>query len=91
MNNRRGMMTSLIAVGATGAAIYGITRGVQNGTFQRLPQTVTNALNNQQAQQFTKPLQDMANNQNAQQTTDALQGVGNLQQQMGNNNQNNQM
>lgn len=87
MNNRRGMMTSLLAIGATSAAIYGITRGVQNGTFQRLPQTVSNALNNPQVQQFTKPLQNIVNNnQNVQQTSNASQGgVNNLQQQMSNN------
>ncbi|MCY8235379.1 hypothetical protein [Priestia endophytica] len=68
MNNRRGMMTSLLALGATGAAIYGITRGVRNGTFQQLPQTVSNILNSQQGQQMTNPLQGMTNNQSLQQT-----------------------
>jgi hypothetical protein len=67
MNNRRGMMTSLLALGATGAAIYGITRGVRNGTFQQLPQRVSNVFNNQQVQQMTKPLQGMMNNQSLQQ------------------------
>ncbi len=68
MNNRRGMMTTLLTIGAAGAAVYGITRGIQNGTFQRLPQTVSNALNNQAVQQMqmTQPLQNMENNQNTQ-------------------------
>ena len=94
MNNSRGMLTSLLTIGAAGAAIYGITRGVQNGTFQRLPQTVSNALNNPQVQQFTKPLQNMVGNQNqnAQQVPNPLQGGAafqSSQQQIGNNNQNN--
>lgn len=94
MNNQRGMLTSLLSIGVAGAAIYGITKGVQNGTFQRLPQTFSNILNNPQVQQFTKPLQNMANNQNGQQTSMPLQGGGitqNLQQQMGNSNQNNEL
>lgn len=68
MNNRRGMMTTLLTIGAAGAAVYGITRGIQNGTFQRLPQTVSNSLNNQAVQQMqmTQPLQNMENNQNTQ-------------------------
>lgn len=53
MNNRRGMMTSLLALGVTGAAVYGITRGVRNGTFQ---QTVSTMRNNQQGQQMTNNL-----------------------------------
>ncbi|MEC5423938.1 hypothetical protein QGM71_10595 [Virgibacillus sp. C22-A2] len=59
--NNRGMMT-LLTIGAAGAAIYGVTRGVQNGTFQKLPQTISNALNNQNAQQITEPLQNMMGN-----------------------------
>ncbi|MBP1969174.1 hypothetical protein J2Z83_001277 [Virgibacillus natechei] len=87
MNNRRGMMTSLLAVGAAGAAIYGITRGVRNGTFQRLPQTLSNAMNNQAVQQIAKPLQNMATNQNIQPLANNLQsGTNNAQQQVGNNN-----
>ncbi|WP_430789762.1 hypothetical protein VBD025_04700 [Virgibacillus flavescens] len=68
MNNRKGMMTSMLTIGATGAAIYGITKGVQNGTFKRMPQAVSNAMNNSQTQQFMKPIQNMANNQDNQQT-----------------------
>ncbi len=57
-----GVMNRLLAAGAAGAAIYGITRGVQNGTFQRLPETIINALNNNgQLQQFTQPIQNMVN------------------------------
>ncbi|MEI3607099.1 hypothetical protein SPD48_15500 [Pseudogracilibacillus sp. SE30717A] len=94
MNNQRGMLTSLITIGAAGAAIYGITRGVQNGTFKRLPQTVSNALNNPQVQQLTKSLQNMTGNQNNQQISTPLQAgtaPQNLQQQIGNNNQNNEI
>ncbi|WP_018932977.1 hypothetical protein [Gracilibacillus lacisalsi] len=66
-----GLMNRVLAVGAAGAAIYGITRGVQNGTFQRLPETVNNALNNPQVQQFTKPVQNMLTNQNQNNTQPA--------------------
>lgn len=94
MNNQRGMLTSLITIGAAGAAIYGITKGIQNGTFNRLPQTVSNVLNNPQVQQLTKPLQNMTGVQNNQQVSTPLQGEAatqNLQQQMGNNEQNIEM
>ncbi|SET67439.1 hypothetical protein SAMN05216389_12013 [Oceanobacillus limi] len=60
--NNRGMMTSLLTVGAAGAAIYGIRKGIQNGTFQRLPQQLTNAMNSQTVQQMTQPIQNMMNN-----------------------------
>lgn len=73
-------MTSLLAVGAAGAAIYGITRGVQNGTFQRLPQTLSGVMNNQAVQQIAKPVQNMVSNQNVQPL------ANNAQQQVGNNN-----
>ncbi|WP_087974140.1 hypothetical protein [Oceanobacillus rekensis] len=90
MNNRRGMMSSLLTIGAASAAIYGITKGVQNGTFQRLPETISNTLNSPQVQQLTQPLQNLVNNQNTQQLNNAVQqGTDNLQQQMGIN-QNNQ-
>ena len=62
MNNRQGVMTALVTSAALGAAAYGIRRGVQNGTFQRLPQTVSNAFNNPTVKQITKPLQTMASN-----------------------------
>ncbi|MFD2046496.1 hypothetical protein ACFSTA_19330 [Ornithinibacillus salinisoli] len=93
--NNRGMMTSIITVGAAGAAIYGITRGIQNGTFQRIPQTVSNAMNNQTVQQWTKPLQNMMNQNgqqgqqgmnmaNDQQSTNMDTGDQSLQEQMTN-------
>lgn len=63
-------MTSLITIGAAGAAIYGITKGVQNGTFQKIPQTLSNAfqntMNNDTVQQVAQPLMNMMNNQNEQ-------------------------
>ncbi|RLL47725.1 hypothetical protein D8M04_00110 [Oceanobacillus piezotolerans] len=67
--DNRGMMTSLLTIGAAGAAIYGITKGVQNGTFQKLPQQVSNvvqnAMNNQTVQQIAQPLQNVMNMQNS--------------------------
>ena len=89
MDNQRGMLTSLITIGVTGAAIYGITRGIQNGTFQRLPQTLSTVLNNPQGQQLAKSLPNMAGNQNGQQMSNPLQGEEGTQnqQQLGNYNQ----
>lgn len=72
-------MTAVITTAAAGAAIYGITRGVQNGTFQRLPQQLSNAMNNPTVQQVAKPFQNMANNQNLQDLTNTL-GNNNSQQ-----------
>ena len=83
MNNRKGMMTALITTAAAGAAIYGITRGAQNGTFQRLPGQISNAMNNPTIQQITKPLQNMGNNQNMQQQPTL--GTSNTQQKDNNN------
>lgn len=68
MNNQRGIMASLLTVGATGAAIYGITRGLQNGTFRQMSNTVSNALNNQSVQQLAKPMLGMTTNPALQQT-----------------------
>lgn len=63
----RGMMTSLLAIGAAGVAIYGIKKGVENGTFQRIPQNVSNTMssmmNNQTVQQATEAIQNMMGNQ----------------------------
>lgn len=82
MNNNRGIMTSLVTVGAIGAVIYGVSRGIQNGTFQRWQQTFSNAMNNPQVQQLMQPLNNMTNNQGMQQTTSNLQGgINNEQQQ----------
>ncbi|MFU0791925.1 hypothetical protein [Virgibacillus proomii] len=82
MNNNRSIMTSLVTVGAIGAVIYGVSRGIQNGTFQRWQQTLSNAMNNPQVQQLMQPLNNMTNNQGMQQTTSNLQsGINNGQQQ----------
>jgi len=66
MNNQNGVMTSLLAVGAAGVAIYGISRGIRNGTFQQLSQTVSNALNSQPVEQLTNSVLGMTNNQSSQ-------------------------
>ncbi|KKB38019.1 hypothetical protein [Bacillus thermotolerans] len=55
MNNQRTVMTSLLAAGAAGAAIYGISRGMRNGTIQQMTQNVTSALTTNQ------PMQQIAN------------------------------
>ena len=84
MNNRQGMMTALITTAAAGATIYGITKGVQNGTFQRLPGQISNAMNNPTVQQITQPFQNMGSNQNMLQQANTL-GTSNTQQKDNNN------
>ncbi|MBP1969391.1 hypothetical protein J2Z83_001495 [Virgibacillus natechei] len=87
MDNRQVMLNSLITIGAV-SAIYGITRGVQNGTFQRLPKIFSNAMNNPTIQEIRQPLQNMINNQDSQHTiTPSQGGVEETQQQMDNMNQ----
>lgn len=73
MNNQKGMITSLITIGAAGAAIYGITKGVQNGTFKQLPQTISNAMKNPQMKQLMQPMQNIMGNQNSQQASSTQQ------------------
>ncbi|MEN2766693.1 hypothetical protein [Ornithinibacillus xuwenensis] len=58
MDNRK-MMTSLVTIGAAGAAIYGISKGIKNGTFQKMPQSISNLMSNQTIEQIAKPLQGM--------------------------------
>ncbi|GEN31410.1 hypothetical protein HNQ35_001919 [Cerasibacillus quisquiliarum] len=53
MNNRRGMMTTLLTIGAAGAAVYGITKGIQNGTFQQMGKQVQNMMNHTGVQEVT--------------------------------------
>lgn len=91
MANQRGMLTSLITIGAAGAAIYGITKGVQNGTFKRLPETLSNVMNNPQVQQMTNSLQNMTGNQNDQQGSSHMQEAAvsqNVEHHLGNNTSN---
>ncbi|KMY55455.1 hypothetical protein AC623_17160 [Bacillus sp. FJAT-27231] len=66
MNNQGGIMTSLLAVGAAGAAIYGISRGIKNGTFQQLSQTVSNSLDNQAVEQIANSVLGMNQSQSSQ-------------------------
>ncbi|GIO23566.1 hypothetical protein [Oceanobacillus sp. J11TS1] len=59
MDNQKGMITSLIAAGVVGAAAYGISKGVQNGSFQNMSQKLSNSMNSSTMQDMAKPLQDM--------------------------------
>lgn len=80
MNNRNGMFTSLLSLGAVSATVFGIVRGMRNGTLQpflqsiqssllgsAVPQPVQGMVTGQAAQSMTKPLQGMMNNQGSQQ------------------------
>ncbi len=75
MNNNRGMMTSLFTVGAASAIIYGVTRGIRNGTFQRWQQTISNVVKNPQTQPIMQPLQNTVNQQSTEQVTSSLQNT----------------
>lgn len=80
------MMTSLLAMSAAGAIIYGVRRGVRNGTFQRWQQTISNAMNHPQIQQMMQSLKNMINNQGMQQSmTNVQSGIDNEQQTNSNN------
>ncbi|MDF2066831.1 hypothetical protein [Bacillus sp. Cr_A10] len=54
--------------GAIGVAIFGVVRGMRNGTLKQFTQNMPNKLNLQNLQQMTKPLQ---------QATQPLQGMAN--------------
>ena len=58
----------LLTLGAIGAAIFGVARGMKNGTFKQLTRNIPNKLNRRSLQQMTKPLQQM---------TKPLQGMAN--------------
>lgn len=58
----------LLTLGAIGAAIFGVARGMKNGTFKQLAQSIPNKLNMQTLQQATEPLKKM---------TQPLQGMAN--------------
>ncbi|WP_080875757.1 hypothetical protein [Oceanobacillus timonensis] len=59
MNNKKGMTTSLIAAGVAGAAAYGISMGVQNGSFQNMSQKLSNSMNSSTMKNMAEPFQDM--------------------------------
>ncbi len=84
MNNNRNMMTSLLTIGAAGAVIYGVTRGIRNGTFQQWQQNISNAMNNSQVQQLMQPLNNLTNNQGTQPLTSNSQSQTNSRQQSNN-------
>jgi len=73
--------------GAIGAAIFGVARGLQNGTLQQFTKNISNKLNLQNAQQMMQPLQQMTQplqqmNQSSQQTKQPQQQTNQSSQQM---------
>ncbi|WP_162632566.1 hypothetical protein [Paraliobacillus zengyii] len=61
MINPMGMMNKALTIGAASAAVYGIRKGMQNGTLQQLPEKISNAFNNSQSQvQPTNAVQTIA-------------------------------
>lgn len=86
MNKGRGVMSSLLAVGATGAVVYGISKGIQNGSFQRWQKNISNAKNNSQVKQFMQPIKDITSSQGMQQLATNLQSMNNQSNQQSNSN-----
>ncbi|OLN22166.1 hypothetical protein BTO30_10455 [Domibacillus antri] len=62
MKNRNGIMSSLFTLGAIGAAIFGMTKGFRNGTFQPLLKSIMGTA----APQMAQPIQGMMANQGSQ-------------------------
>lgn len=60
MNNRNNMLTSLISIGATAAAIFGVVRGMRNKTFLPFLQTIMNSMSGSIAQQIPQAAQQPA-------------------------------
>lgn len=79
MNNRNNMLTSLISIGATAAAIFGVVRGMRNKTFLPFLQTIMNSMSGSIAQQIPQAAQGMRNSQPPQNMTQPLQGMMNNQ------------
>lgn len=48
-----------LTLGVIGAAIWGIAKGMQNGTLKQFTKDISNKLNMQNAQQMMQPLQQM--------------------------------
>ncbi|OAH55762.1 MULTISPECIES: hypothetical protein [Bacillaceae] len=63
MNNRNGMLSSVLSLGAIGAAIFGIARGLRSGTFQPFLQTIMSSMTGSAAQQIPQAAQGMMNGQ----------------------------
>ncbi|WP_018664544.1 hypothetical protein [Heyndrickxia acidiproducens] len=61
MNRQKnGMISSLVAVGATGMAIYGISRAVRNRRIKQMMQSMGSAITGQAVKQMAvKPIQGM--------------------------------
>lgn len=64
-----------ITWGAIGATIFGVVRGIQNGTFQQMMKNIPSKLNTQNLQQMAKPMQQMA--QSMQGMAKPMQGMPN--------------
>ncbi|QBP40288.1 hypothetical protein [Paenisporosarcina antarctica] len=64
-----------ITWGAIGATIFGVVRGIQNGTFQQMMKNMPTKLNAQNLQQMAQPMQGMA--QGMQNMAKPMQGMPN--------------
>ncbi|MGN7115433.1 hypothetical protein [Lysinibacillus odysseyi] len=69
-----------LTLGVIGAAIWGIAKGMQNGTLKQFTKDISNKLNMQNAQQMMQPLQQMA--QPFQQMNDSSHPIPQHNQQM---------
>lgn len=56
-----GIMNKALTIGAASAAVYGIRKGMQNGTFEQLPEKIGNIFSNSQEDvQPTNAIQSIA-------------------------------
>lgn len=72
-----------ITWGAIGATIFGVVRGIQNGTFQQMMKNIPSKLNTQNLQQMAQPMQGMA--KPMQKMAQSMQGMAKPMQGMPNN------
>ncbi|WP_117170935.1 hypothetical protein [Paraliobacillus sediminis] len=50
-----GLLNKALTIGAASAAVYGIRKGMQNGTLQQLPEKISSAVTNMQSQTQVQP------------------------------------
>lgn len=53
-------MVKFLTLGVIGAAVWGVAKGLQNGTLQQFTKNISGKLNMQNAEQMMQPLQQMS-------------------------------
>ncbi|PPA68738.1 hypothetical protein [Jeotgalibacillus proteolyticus] len=81
MNKRNGVFGSMLSLGAVGAAIFGVTRGLRNGTFQPMLNNIKSMFGGTAAQKAPNAVQGMMSEQGMmneaglQKTPNSVQGM----------------